>query len=93
MSFRLSFPEEGIMRWEVPSCFAHDGVQKLGVIQHYQCGIFERFDAWLEALGVPYTATPEVKGCLLHEQGRCARTYRFNFSPATPADRERGSSR
>jgi hypothetical protein len=77
MDFRLSFPEENAMEWEVPSCFAHDGVEGLGVIDGYQCAIFDRLDAWLETLGVRYRAAPEVTGCLLHRHGRCLRRYRF----------------
>ena len=77
MDFRLSFPEENVMEWEVPSCFAYEGVRSLGVIDGYQCAIFDRLDAWLETLGVQYSVAPEVAGCLLHRQGKCRRRYRF----------------
>jgi hypothetical protein len=65
------------MEWEVPSCFAYEGVKSLGVIDGYQCAIFDRLDAWLEALGVEYSATPEVDGCLLRRGRTCLRRYRF----------------
>lgn len=80
MNFRLSFPEENVLQWEMPTCFAYEGVSKLGVIDAYQCGIFDRLDGWLESLGIGYTASPAVDSCLLHTRGRCIREYRFSFS-------------
>jgi hypothetical protein len=77
MQFRLSFPERNRMRWEIESCFAYQGVKKLGVADHYECGIFERLESWFDTLGVAWSATPPVEGCLFHRTGACAREYRF----------------
>jgi hypothetical protein len=79
MNFRLSFPEENVLQWEITNCFAFEGVNKLGLIEDYQCGIFDRLDAWLENLGIQYAANPKVEGCLFHNGGRCKREYRFAF--------------
>jgi len=82
MKFELTYPEPNLMRWETERCFAHDGVRKLGMIERYECGIFDRLEGWLESLGIPYTATPEIDGCFLHRLGRCVREYRFSFGTA-----------
>jgi hypothetical protein len=81
MNFELTYPEQNLMRWETERCFAHDGVARLGMIDRYECGIFDRLDGWLESLGIEYTATPEVDGCFMHRLGRCVREYRFSFPP------------
>ena len=81
MKFELTYPEPNLMRWETERCFAHDGVSKLGMIDRYECGIFDRLEGWLESLGVEYAATPQIDGCFMHRLGRCAREYRFSFRP------------
>jgi hypothetical protein len=79
MNFRISYPAEGVVRWEFDSCFAYDGVSKLGVIDRYECGIFERPEGWFDALGLTYTVTPQIKGCMMHEQGHCFREFVFDI--------------
>jgi hypothetical protein len=79
MNFRVSRPNDAVIRFDWDSCFAHDGVSKLGVIDRYECGIFERVEAWFETLGLNYTVTPRVTGCMMYEQGRCFREYEFTF--------------
>ena len=79
MAFNVTFPEKNAMRWEISTCFAYTGVKRLGVIAQYQCGIFDRLDSWLTALEISYTAQPQVDGCLMHQTGKCAREYRFEF--------------
>lgn len=82
MKFALTYPEANLMRWETEQCFAHDGVSKLGMIEGYECGIFDRIEGWLETLGIEYSVTPQIDGCFLHRLGRCVREYRFGFQPA-----------
>ncbi len=77
MKFQLSFPEPNLMRWEIASCFAYEGVKTLGVADRYECGIFDRLESWFDTLGISWTATPPVEGCLFHRTGACAREYRF----------------
>jgi hypothetical protein len=79
MKFTISFPDENIMTWEMSACFAFNGVKKLGVIEEYQCGIFDRLEGWFHSLGVEYTETPQFQGCLMHQQGNCERNYHFKF--------------
>lgn len=80
MDFSVAFPSEDEMTWDAPGCFAYDGVSRLGVLEGYQCGIFERLEGWLDALGVEYQASPPVDGCLRRDGGSCRRRYRFGFS-------------
>lgn len=90
MEFKLTYHEPNLMRWETERCFAHDGVSKLGMIDRYECGIFDRLEGWLESLGIEYTATPEIDGCFMHRHGRCVREYRFAFrSTADDAEMNR----
>lgn len=79
MRFECSSPQKNILRWDMQQCFAYQGIVQLGAIDHYQCGIFERVKGWFDSLGVEYSMTPEVGGCMMHSDGRCFREFRFRF--------------
>ncbi|MBI5845500.1 MAG: hypothetical protein HZB23_12625 [Deltaproteobacteria bacterium] len=79
MKFEIEFPSENMMLVTMPQCFAHDGMVKMGMAGQYQCGIFERFWGWLDALEIPYDFSPKVLGCMMHETGRCFREIRLDF--------------
>lgn len=81
MKFTFSYPSENVIRceWEKQKCFAYQGMKKLGVIDQYQCGIFDRVEAWLDGLGVRYSVTPRVETCMMHTDGHCFREYCFSF--------------
>ena len=83
MKIECSSPEPNILRWDVQQCFAYEGITRLGVIDQYQCGIFERVKGWLDALDIEYSVTPEAHGCMMHDAGRCYRAFYFQL--ATPA--------
>ena len=71
MKFDFSFPEKEVLHGKFHECFAHDGVKKFGMVDHYECDIIERVKGWIETLGVKYTMTPEFNGCLMHQTGSC----------------------
>jgi len=75
MGFSHAFPAAGVMRCQMHDCFAHQGLKRLGVIEQYHCGIFQRVEGWMEELGVGFAVTPRVTGCMMHEQGHCHRVY------------------
>lgn len=70
------------MRWDVKRCFALDGVRQLDVANQYQCGIFPRIEAWFDTLGIEYTVTPAVDGCMMQSDGACYREYTFTLATA-----------
>jgi Family of unknown function (DUF6125) len=73
MDFTYSFPSENILHGEWRTCFAYNGIKQIGVIEQYQCGIMERIYGWLDGLGVNYSVSPQVDGCMMHTDGRCFR--------------------
>ncbi|MGE5370618.1 MAG: hypothetical protein ACM3QZ_01405 [Solirubrobacterales bacterium] len=79
MGFNLSFPAHNIFRWEVPNCFVFQGVNKLGLISQYQCGVIERCKTWLDTLGVKYALTPENQGCQKLKTNGCVWEFRFEL--------------
>lgn len=79
MDFDYSFPEENVVRADWRRCFAYEGVRRIGAIDQYQCGIFERIEAWLDGMGIKYTVTPTVNGCMMHTDGNCHREYRVSL--------------
>ncbi len=84
MAFKWHWHEDGTARVDVQSCFAHDGIAKLGAIAEYECGIYERIYTWLDALGVGYSVQPPGgpggRHCLLHHTGKCGRDFSFDFN-------------
>jgi hypothetical protein len=80
MKSSFSFPGVNQVHGEWKSCFAYDGLTKLGVIDQYRCGIMDRVEGWFDGLGIAYTVTPKVDGCMMHTEGRCYRDYQFEFS-------------
>jgi hypothetical protein len=79
MKFHTSFPRENLLRWDMLECFAFEGVKKIGAIDVYECGIFERVQGWFEGMGVEYTVSPKVEGCMMHQKGVCFREFDFHF--------------
>lgn len=79
MEFECTVPGTNGIHWKLNHCFAHDGIQKMGVIAQCECGIFERMRGWFDALGVPYRISPESDGCTMHPEGRCFRDFRVSF--------------
>ena len=79
MDFDYSFPSEDTLRVQMNQCFAHDGIAKFGALDHYECGIFERFFGWFDGLGLKYQAIPEVDTCLMHTTGSCVRDIKIAF--------------
>ncbi|GAG86906.1 unnamed protein product [marine sediment metagenome] len=65
---------------EMHQCFAYDGIKRIGVIDRYKCGIFDRIEGWFESLGIKYDVSPQIEGCMMHEKGTCFRNYRFYFN-------------
>ena len=79
MGFIYSFPAENILHWEMTKCFAYTGMTRLGVIDRYECGVIYRVASWFDSLGIPYTLTPSVKGCMMHSRGFCSGEFHFFF--------------
>jgi hypothetical protein len=80
MKFSYLFTAPDVLKVEMESCFAYEGMVRMGVAADYQCGIFERIEAWFRTLGIDYVSAPEVDGCLMHRTGACSREIRFVMS-------------
>jgi hypothetical protein len=79
MSFSYSYPAKNILRGSFENCFAYEGITQLGAIEQYQCGIFERIYGWYDGMGIRYSVSPQVEGCMMHTDGRCFREFTFDF--------------
>ena len=79
MNFQIAYPGDDTEVFHVKECFAHKGMVKAGVIADYACGIFERIEGWLDAMGLEYTLTPDLSHCLKYQGGECMITIKFHF--------------
>ena len=80
MRFSYSYPAKNTLRGSFETCFAYEGITQLGAIEQYQCGIFERIYGWYDGMGIRYSVSPQVEGCMMHTHGRCFREFTFGFS-------------
>ena len=58
MHFDHRFESDTHLHVEMHDCFAYKGMKRIGGIDGYECGIFERIEGWFKALRVPFTVTP-----------------------------------
>ena len=65
--------------WEENECFAYKGMQRMGVIDSYECGVMYRIECWFESLVLKFVATPRPGKCQMNEKGCCAGDYEFQF--------------
>lgn len=79
MGFSYSFPSANVLQWEMGHCFAHDGMARLGVIEHYECGVIYRVACWFQSLRIEYTLTPPINGCIMHSTGSCRGEFSFSL--------------
>ena len=79
MRFSYSYPAKNILRGDFENCFAYEGIKQLGAIERYQCAIFERIYGWFDGMGIKYSVSPQVEGCMMHTDGKCFREFTFNF--------------
>jgi hypothetical protein len=80
-SLHFSTPSANVIHWEWEKneCFAYKGMQRMGVIDSYECGVMYRIECWLDSLGLKFVATPQPGKCRMHEKGYCAGDYVFQF--------------
>ena len=79
MKYSYRSPCMNTIQAEWLSCFAYEGIKSLGVIDRYECGIMDRIESWLDAVGVKWEVEPKVTGCMMHTDGKCYREYHFFF--------------
>lgn len=79
MVLSFDFPDLNQLHCEMHKCWAYDGIKRIGVIEEYECAIFDRIEGWLETLDIKYDVEPNLEGCFMHRNGKCVRDFRFYF--------------
>lgn len=79
MKISYEFIKDNEIISEMRQCFAHDGIKRIGVIEQYQCGIYERIEGWYKGLGLKFDVNPQITGCLMQYDKKCVRYYKFSF--------------
>ena len=79
MKFSYKFLKNNIFQFEMHQCFAYEGIKRIGVIDQYECGIYDRIEGWFEGLGIKFKVSPQIDGCLMHQGRKCFRNYTFIF--------------
>jgi hypothetical protein len=79
MDFDIEWTDDDRMIFRIKDCFAHRGMTKYGMIDQYECGIFERIEGWLDAMELDYERTPDLSRCLKYRGKECVVTMTFTF--------------
>lgn len=79
MKGSIEFPGENVLRLTWQQCFVYEGISRMGIIDQYQCGIYDRIDSWFNGLGLKYEVSPGTDGCMMHSEGKCYKEYKFIF--------------
>jgi len=82
MNAHMNFPDKNILHWEFTpqKCFAYKGMQNIGMIDQYECGVIYRIECWMESLEIKYGVHPQITKCLMHTKGYCGGDFFLNFS-------------
>ncbi|MGD2186718.1 MAG: DUF6125 family protein [Desulfobacterales bacterium] len=82
MKISLSFPDENVLHWEFEpqKCFAYRGMQKMGVVAEYECGVIYRVECWIASLGITYNVVPQIKKCIMLTHDTCCGDIRLQFN-------------
>jgi hypothetical protein len=79
ITMQIEYPGASLQVFHVSECFAHQGMNKLGVLSEYECGIFERIEGWFEAMRLRYVRTPDLSRCLKFKAEECRIAVQFQF--------------
>ena len=79
MEMEVDFQRDDSILFKTQSCFAHKGMTEAGLIDEYECGIFERVRGWFDAMEVDYTLSPDLSRCLKYRGQECHVTFAFHF--------------
>ncbi|MFX1494674.1 MAG: DUF6125 family protein [Promethearchaeota archaeon] len=80
MDFDYEFPNNNALIFTMNNCFAYNGIKRMGYIEKYNCGIFERLKGWFDELNVRYDMIPQINGCMMAERNMCYRKFLFHFT-------------
>jgi len=77
----FSSPSRDVIHWnwDTGQCFAYKGMKQIGAIEGYSCGVLYRIECWLEALGIRYSMSSRIEGCLMHQKGVCEGDIRVSL--------------
>ena len=81
MNARMTFPGKNVLHWEFlpQQCFAYKGMQNIGVIEDYECGVVYRVACWIESLGIRYSVSPQITKCTMAAKGYCTGDFRLEL--------------
>jgi hypothetical protein len=82
MNATMSFPESNVLHWDFKpkECFAYKGMQRIGVIDEYECGVIFRIACWIESLGIKYEVDPKIVRCSMIDSPHCSGDFRLYFA-------------
>lgn len=74
------FQSDDAILFKTRTCFAHKGMTEAGLIDEYECGIFERIKGWFDAMELDYRLSPDLSRCLKYRGQECHVTVAFHFN-------------
>jgi hypothetical protein len=75
----VDFQSDDAILFKTGTCFAHKGMTEAGLIDEYECGIFERIKGWFDAMEVDYRLSQDLSRCLKYLEQQCHVMVAFHF--------------
>ena len=79
METEVDFQRDDKIVFKTRTCFAHKGMTEAGLIDEYECGIFERIKGWFDAMEVDNMLSPDLSRCLKYRGQECHVKVGFQF--------------
>ena len=80
--FHVTVNSKNVLQWEWENkeCFAYKGMERMGLLDGYECGVIYRIECWFENLGIKFNTHPTSGKCMMHEKGYCRGAFEFLFN-------------
>ncbi len=82
MDYRLIQVDDSSYEVDVQRCFAFENVERAGIAETYECGIFARIAGWLDTLASDFEMNPSLGRCLK----ACGKNCCYTITIKEPAD-------
>jgi hypothetical protein len=77
LDYNVSRIDDDTYQVHIKRCFACDNATRAGIADEFECGVFARFEGWLESFNIDFEMTPPLGKCLMLQGKECLRTFRF----------------
>jgi Family of unknown function (DUF6125) len=80
VDFEMKILDPQSYEMHLKRCFAHENIVRAGIKDQYECGIFSRFQGWIDAQGLEHELIPALGKCMKVLGKGCCYTVKLRFN-------------